>query len=780
MKAVNVDLSFSRQSRAGENPFMGRLFERSLIFIGVALAFMTLVWPARSLARDEFLPPEQAYKYSTRVDGDQLIVTWKIEPGYYLYKKKMGVVSASSAVQLAEPAWPKGEDHTDEYFGAQEIYRGTVSVPVAITSPAPRPKAIPVELKLQGCADAGLCYPPLTWKTEVALPATSAQSSNGLRSLFKSSASNNDFLPPDEAFRFAASVLDAGSIGLTWIIADGYYLYKDRLQVAAKGPGIEIGAPALPKGKPKHDEFFGDTEVYYEVLEATVPLARTAGSAAALSLSVTYQGCAEGGLCYNPITRNVSLELPPTSVAIALPAASAPLESTAQLAGVPVAEQDKLAGLIRDGNLVAVLATFFGLGVLLSFTPCVLPMIPILSGIIVGQGEKVTALRGFSLAFTYVQGMALTYAAAGAAFVLAFKQAPQAFFQQPWIITVFVLLFVALAFAMFGSYNLQLPSALQTRLTNVSNQQKSGTYIGTFIMGALSALIVTACVAPAIIAALSVISQTGQIARGAGALYATGLGMGVPLLIVGASAGSVLPRVGPWMDTIKQLFGVMFLGVAIYLLTPLLPDALMMLLWSALAMISGFWIFSLRTRGGDPAVAPIRAGGLIVLVYGVLLLIGAASGSRDPLQPLDNLRVGVAGVTAQEHELSFQRVKTIADLEAAVAVASAAGRPVMLDFYADWCVSCKEMEKYTFTDPGVQAALTNAVLLQADVTANDAEDKALLERFEIYGPPTIAFFGADGVERKNFRLVGFAPADRFRDHVTSAFRSDQRIADGGK
>jgi thiol:disulfide interchange protein DsbD len=262
-------------------------------------------------------------------------------------------------------------------------------------------------------------------------------------------------------------------------------------------------------------------------------------------------------------------------------------------AGAFISEQDQLATLIRDGNLALVLGTFFGIGLLLSLTPCVLPMIPILSGIIVGQGEKVTAGRGFSLAFTYVQGMALTYAAAGAAFVLAFKQAPQAFFQQPWIIVLFVALFVALAFAMFGAYTLQMPSALQTRLSDVSNRQKSGSYVGCFVMGALSALVVTACVAPALIAALSVISQTGKIARGAAALYATGLGMGVPLLVVGASAGSLLPKVGPWMDTVKSLFGVLFLGVAIYFLQQLIPAAVGMLLWSALAVIAGFWVFAL-------------------------------------------------------------------------------------------------------------------------------------------------------------------------------------------
>jgi thiol:disulfide interchange protein DsbD len=398
-------------------------------------------------------------------------------------------------------------------------------------------------------------------------------------------------------------------------------------------------------------------------------------------------------------------------------------------------------------------------------------MIPILSGIIVGQGGTVTPARGFSLAFTYVQGMALTYAAAGAAFVLAFKQAPQAFFQQPWIITLMTLLFVVLAFAMFGAFTLQLPSALQTKLTSVSNEQKSGTYIGTFIMGALSALVVTACVAPAIIAALSVISQTGQIARGAGALYATGLGMGVPLLIVGASAGTLLPKVGPWMDTVKSLFGVLFLGVAVYLVAPLLPSGAVMLLWSLLTVLSGFWVFSLKARDGGPVAAPLRALGLIGIIYGVLLLIGAASGSKDPLQPLDRLAAGGGGGSTQEHVLAFQRIKTVADLENAVATATAAGKPVMLDFFADWCVSCKEMEKYTFPDPGVQSVLANAVLLQADVTANDDADQALMNRFQIFGPPTIAFYGADGVERKDFRLVGFVPAERFRDHVKAAFGS---------
>lgn len=748
--------------------------ERGLMGTGLwALARMAMLLAlgavaATASAKDDFLPPQQAYKYSTRVENDRLIVSWDIEKGYYLYKKKMAVASTMSSVQLGEPVWPQGEVHSDEYFGEQEIYRGRIDVPVPIVFHSGRPSKLAVELKLQGCADAGLCYPPLKWKTEVDIPAAAAATGGGsdLRSFLQSGKStNDDFLPPDQAFRFGAGMERADSIALTWIIAEDYYLYKHRISVKSSTTGVQIGEPVLPKGKPKHDEFFGDTEVYYEILEASVPVARPAGSTGSLTLEVSYQGCAEGGLCYNPISKTVALELPPTDTATSLPAR---VESPA--AGAPVAEQDRLAAALQGDNVFYALLTFFGAGLLLSLTPCVLPMIPILSGIIVGQGENVTRRRSFSLAFTYVQGMALTYAAAGAIFVLAFQQAPQAFFQQPWIVTLMVLLFVALALAMFGFYNLQLPAALQTRLTDASNRQKSGTYVGTFIMGALSALVVTACVAPAIIAALSVISQSRQILRGAAALYATGLGMGVPLLIVGASAGTLLPKAGPWMDTVKQLFGVLFLGVAIYLSQPLLPDALIMLLWSALAAMTGFWIFSLKARDGAPIAAPLRAVGLMALVYGILLLIGAASGSHDPLQPLSHLR---GGTTAPAHEegLAFQRIKTVADLEQQVAAATAAGRPVMLDFYADWCVSCKEMEKYTFTDAGVQAALANAVLLQADVTANDAEDQALLKRFEIFGPPTIAFFGTDGLERRNFRLVGFAPAERFRDHVAAAFAS---------
>jgi thiol:disulfide interchange protein DsbD len=650
----------------------------------------------------------------------------------------------------------------------------------------------------------------LAWLAIAAAGAVAADqdanmpSSTGIDAILgaKKQTADDEFLPPDQAFQVAAVADGADRVRVEWVIHEGYYLYKSRIKFATTDSQVQLGTAVLPTGKKKHDEYFGDQEVYHDEVVATVPVMRSGVGAVELPLDVTYQGCADAGLCYPPITKNLKVSLDgggsgtPGAASGAAAAAKEPLGSTAsgnpsRVAGASgaasiaggtgagyVSEQDRLASLLRDGNLAAVLATFFGIGVLLSFTPCVLPMIPILSGIIVGQGEKVTATRGFSLAFTYVQGMALTYAAAGAAFVLLFKQAPQAFFQQPWIIALFAALFVALALAMFGAYTLQLPSALQTRLTGVSNQQKAGTYGGTFVMGALSALVVTACVAPALIAALSVISQTGQVARGAGALYATGLGMGVPLLLVGASAGSLLPKVGPWMDTVKSLFGVLFLGVAIYLVQPLLPPAVSMLLWSALAVISGFWIFSLKARDGGPAPAAVRAPGLLALVYGIILLIGVAAGGSDPLQPLSSLRMasnaGASAPIAQESALKFETIKSVSDLQQRVSAASAAGKPVLLDFYADWCTSCKEMERYTFTDRAVQAALGNAVLLRADVTRNDADDQALLQHFGIFGPPTIAFYDPAGQEQTHFRVVGYMKAPEFAAVLRQAF------AGGGK
>jgi thiol:disulfide interchange protein DsbD len=630
-------------------------------------------------------------------------------------------------------------------------------------------------------ASAALCL-----VATLASGAAHAQS-NPIKDLLSSGGSNEQqFLKPDQAFVFAAEPRADGTVDLRWEIADEYYLYRDKVKVTTSAPGVELGSPAMPPGKSKYDEYFGDQVVYYGELIANVPVLNTAGLVE-IPLEVTYQGCADAGLCYPPIRKSAVVRIASAAGAtgagagagagaIAAPATTPPGSPVA--ASAPkISEQDSLANRIRSGNLLAVIATFFGAGLLLAFTPCVLPMVPILSGIIVGAGRGTPVSRGraFSLSVAYVLGMALTYTIAGAVFAKAGQQA-QAFFQKPWIIVLFAALFVLLALAMFGLYTLQVPAALQSRIAGFSDQQKQGTLLGTAVMGALSSLIVTACVAPPLIAALTVIGQSGDVMRGALALFALSLGMGAPLLVVGASAGQLLPKAGAWMDAVKNVFGVMLLGVAIWMLGRILPGPVTLALWAVLAFLSGWWLFNFGTDGGDAAGTRTRKPGTsglgaLAMVYGVLLLVGALAGREDPLRPFAGLGAGGGTGAAVESHLAFQRIKSVEDLERAVAAASAAGRPVMLDFYADWCVSCIEMERYTFTDAGVQSRLANAVLLQADVTANDAVDQALLQRFGILGPPSILFFGTDGRERANYRVVGFKPAAEFSSHVAEAFAS---------
>ncbi len=582
------------------------------------------------------------------------------------------------------------------------------------------------------------------------------------------SGASDGFLKPDQAFVLTAESESADRVTLRWQIAKDYYLYRDKVAVTAASPKAQLGTPVMPEGKVKHDEYFGEQVVYYDDLVVNVPVARTS-ALTELPLEITYQGCAEAGLCYPPIRKQISVSLAPIAGASAAEAPP-PGGATVTAGTAPVqSEQDALAARIRDGNLLTVLAFFFGAGLLLSFTPCVLPMVPILSGIIVGAGRERPVSRGraFSLSLAYVLGMALTYTAAGAAFAAAGQQA-QAFFQKPWMIVLFAALFVWLALGMFGLFTLQMPAAIQARLTAMSNEQKQGTLIGTAIMGALSALVVTACVAPPLVAALAVIGQSGNVVRGASALFALSLGMGAPLLVVGASAGALLPKAGAWMDAVKAAFGVMLLGVAVWMLGRLLPGSVTLALWAVLAFVAGFCLLTLGGREVRSGADAVRRGfGALAIVYGVLMLIGALAGRADPLQPLAGVTSATRG--AEANHVAFKRIKTVAELEQEVAAASAAGRPVMLDFYADWCVSCKEMERYTFTDPGVQAEFARASLLQADVTANDAADQALLQRFGILGPPTIVFFGADGRERSEYRIVGFKPAGEFRAHIAQAF-----------
>ncbi len=578
---------------------------------------------------------------------------------------------------------------------------------------------------------------------------------NQVLTLGRVGCSEGGFLCPDRAFRLFAEAQGPDRIRLAWEIAPGYYLYRSRLKVAVSGP-VQLGQLALPKGESKTDEYFGTQQVYHNELIAMLPVARAASSTTlSVPLRVTYQGCADAGLCYPPITKTLAISLPPGSAS----AFGASAGSADGAVSGFVSEQDRYASVVRNGSLIAIVAFFYAAGLVLAFTPCVLPMVPIVSGLIVGGGRTVTAARGFALSLTYVIGMALTYTAAGIA-AAAGGQHVQAALEQPWIVTAFAALFVLLALSMFGMFTLQMPAVIQTRIAGLSNRQTAGTFGGVLVMGALSALIVTTCVAPALVGALVVIGQSGDMARGGLALFVMGLGMGTPLVVVGASAGKLLPKAGAWMDLVKRLFGALMLAVAAWMLVRIVPERLDLLVWAVPALVAAvaLWQGASALRG---RVLPVRLAAAAAGLYGLVLIAGAALGGTDPLAPLPRLG-------APQQTLNFRTIKSVADLQRAVAQAHADDRPVMLDFYADWCVSCKEMEHDTFTNPTVEAELRRAVLLRADVTRNDSDDQALLEHFGIYGPPTIAFYGPNGEERRELRVVGYMKAAEFASVVAKA------------
>lgn len=564
----------------------------------------------------------------------------------------------------------------------------------------------------------------------------------------------NDLLPAEQAFQFLAEVKDANTVALSWRIADGYYLYREKFRFELlDSPSAHLGEVNIPHGEPKEDEAFGRIEVFHQQVAFDLPILRDQPGALTLRLKARFQGCAERGVCYPPMQQTVTLELP---------ASNKP--ATAQ------SEQDRIAFALHGGSLWLTVITFLGFGLLLAFTPCCFPMIPILSGIIVGHGHHLTTHRAFVLSLVYVLASALTYTLFG---VLAglFGANLQTFFQQTWVLVTFALVFVALAISMFGFYDLQMPNAIQSRLDLITRQQKSGSAIGAAIMGFFSTLIVGPCVAAPLAGALIYIGQTGNAVLGGIALFSMGFGAGIPLLVIGASAGKLLPKAGHWMHTTKVVFGVGLLAVAVWLLERVLPSALSMTSWALLLIVSAVYMGALDHL--PPEVSGWRrlwkGLGLVMLTYGILLLIGVASDSHDPLQPLRVLTPSSAQAAGPaQPALSFQKIRSLAELDNKLAEAKAQGKPVMLDYYADWCISCKEMDRYTFADPRVKQALSKALLLQADVTDNSEDTAALLKRYQLIGPPATLFFGLDGQEKTAFRVVGYMEAERFLQHLQQA------------
>ncbi|MGY1489183.1 protein-disulfide reductase DsbD [Methylobacillus pratensis] len=571
------------------------------------------------------------------------------------------------------------------------------------------------------------------------------------RSAFLGNDTDN-ILPPEQAFKLQVEIIDADHLQAAFKIAPGHYLYKDRIKFELEPAGHAVQNLNLPQGDWKQDPTFGRTEVFHQDFTADMRMAPPTVPGGNLRLKATYQGCSEKGLCYPPTHKTIALD--------SLHATAG--DGPGSIAPPPQAEHDRAASLLASGKLWLIVAGFFGFGLLLSLTPCVLPMIPILSGIIVGSQRK-HRLHAFWLSLAYTLGMALSYTAAGVAAGLS-GQLLSAALQNAWVLGASALVFVLLALSMFGFYELKLPASLESRLVNTSNRLPGGQWLGVFAMGVLSALIVSPCVAAPLAGALIYIGQTQDVVLGATALFALSMGMGVPLLLVGASAGAFLPKAGPWMIAIRQAFGVFMLAVAVWIVSPLLPTSLQLLLWASLLIVPAVFMRALD-RLPDSATAWHRFWkgiAVLMLLAGATLVVGAASGAKSPLRPLEGLTLGQAGSSSS---LPFQRIKRVADLEQVLR--QNPGKPVMLDFYADWCAACKEMDQFTFSDAAVRANLQEFVLLQADVTANDVEDQALLKHFGLFGPPGIIFFDGTGQEIRHRRVIGYQNSNTFLDTLNA-------------
>jgi thiol:disulfide interchange protein DsbD len=582
-------------------------------------------------------------------------------------------------------------------------------------------------------------------------------------------AAADDLLEPEKAFRLSVQAVDPSAVEVRFRIADGYYMYRDRFRFAIPGGDAQLGPPAFPRGEIKKDEFFGTVETYRKQVAIRIPVTG-AERRETLALEVTSQGCADVGVCYPPLTQKAEVRLASLASGGAAPVA-APGAGGTQFGGREVrsepgivSDETRFAQALSSGNFLLMLALFFGAGVLLTFTPCVLPMIPILSGIIVGEARAVARAHAFALSVTYVLGMAVTYTVIGVMAALSGSLLSAAL-QNPWVLGAFALVFVALALSMFGFYDLRLPAHVHTKVTAASTKLKGGEIGAVALMGVFSAAIVSPCVAAPLAGALLYISQTRDVVLGGSALFALALGMGVPLVVVGTTEGALLPRAGHWMKAVKAFFGVLLLGVAIWIVSPAIPVVAQMLAWAALLIIGAMFLHALDPlpQEASGTLRFWKGVGVIALLAGIALVVGALSGGRNPLQPLAGLRADAE--SARASAVRFERVASAVELDARLKTAT---RPVMLDFYADWCVSCKEMEAFTFSDPEVRAVLAGMTLLQVDVTANSPADRELLQRFRLFGPPGIVFFDASGREIEGLRVIGFQRADRFLETLAVA------------
>lgn len=754
-----------------------------IIFIG----FITfLLASLNAFAIDEPLAPQQAFKFDAVVEGNSIKATWTAADDYYLYRDKIRFESGTSEIELGTPVYPKGKmKHgikPDGTEGEVETYTKSITIEVPVKKGSGIFKLIAYS---QGCAEKlGICYPPQKRNKTLTLAALSPIG-NAVSALGDLSSqlglnginSANEPLPAEQAFALSTMV-DGNTLIATWTIARDYYMYKEKFRFESKNPNIKFAAIKIPPGKWKHgitpEGKEGEVETYEQHVVIKVPFTVAKEGIKTLDFVAYGQGCAEiFGICYPPQKRAMTLELGKGVVVSTMPMSDSTEAKTVETF---VSDQDKSAAILASGETLEIILYFFLGGLALAFTACMYPMIPILSSIIVGQGHKVTTTHALNLSLFYVGSMAVTFGIMGALFAgLAKGVNLQAYFQQPIILIPFALVFVALAFSMFGFYSIQLPASWQGKLSEISSHQKSGSFLGVIIMGALSALIIGPCAGPVIIGALAYVAAEGSVFLGFLSMFVLGLGLGLPLLFVGISHGKFLPKAGGWMDTIKYAAGVVLLSIALLFLerVSFISPMLIMMLWATLFIVAGIYMGALQQikEGASGWFKLWKGLGLVLIIYGIIVMLGGLTGARNVNDPMHGSKLLGGSTSHPQAELGFKHIKTAEDLQREIALAKATGKYIMLDYYADWCTYCKQFEDYVFSDQEVQTLLRDFVLLQADVTKSDDEDQKLLASTGVIAPPAILFWGPDGKEKRKFRIVGAMDAPTFIERVNLVLKN---------